>query len=303
MPSFFDLQVNGFFGADFNDENLTAEQLSKAIDRLRQDGVDGILATVITDSDEAMLSRIQRIVELRNTSDAARRMIAGLHIEGPFISPLAGYVGAHPKQHARQCEQDFMQRIIEAGEGLVRLVTLAPEQDPAAKLTSWLVDQNIRVAAGHCDPTSDQLREAIDHGLTMFTHLGNGCPAQMHRHDNIVQRVLSLSEHLVVCFIADGFHVPLVALRNYVRCVPPENLVFTTDCIAAAGLGAGTYRLAGQMIRVEAGMPPTSEDGSHFVGSSAQMPDMYRRLRDELGFSHEQLAYSMAELPRRATGC
>ena len=303
LPNFFDLQVNGFYGADFNDAELTMEQLDQAVIRLQQDHVGGILATVITDSNEAMLSRVRRIVELRKASPAAEQMIAGLHIEGPFISPVPGYVGAHPKQYARPCEQAFMQQILDAGEGLVRLVTLAPEQDPDAHLTAWLTAQNVRVAAGHCDPTYDQLCRAIDHGLSMFTHLGNGCPAQLHRHDNIVQRVLSLSDRLIVCFIADGFHVPLVALKNYIRCVPPENLVFTTDCIAAAGLGAGTYRLAGQTIRVEAGMPPTSEDGSHFVGSSAQMPDMYYRLHHELGLSCTQLAYSMAELPRRATGC
>ncbi|WP_417739872.1 N-acetylglucosamine-6-phosphate deacetylase [Rosistilla oblonga] len=303
LPKFFDLQVNGFFGADFNDASLSESQLDAAVTRLQQDNVSGILATVITDSNEAMLARVRRIVELRKLLPAAAAMIPGLHIEGPFISSVTGYIGAHPAAHARQCEQGFMEELLAAGEGLIRLVTIAPEQDPGGKLTRWLVDQNVVVAAGHCDPSVEQLATTIDQGLSMFTHLGNGCPQLMHRHDNIIQRVLSMSDRLVVCMIADGFHVPLVALQNYIRCIPPENLVFTTDCIAAAGLGAGVYTLAGQQIRVEAGMPPTSADGSHFVGSSAQMPDMYRRLRDELGISQKQLEYSMFELPRRATGC
>lgn len=303
FPSFFDLQVNGFFGADFNDANLSHDQFGAAIKRLVEDNVSGILATVITDSDDAMEARVRRVVELRKQTDGADQMIPGLHIEGPFISEVSGYVGAHPAAYARQTEQPSMERLLEAGDGLIRVVTLAPEKDPGGKLTRWLADQGICVAAGHTNATRDQLAEAIDQGLSMFTHLGNGCPPEMHRHDNIVQRALSLADKMIICFIADGFHVPLTALGNYIQCVPPENLIFTTDCIAAAGLGAGLYTLAGQEIYVEAGMPPMSADRTHFVGSSAQMPDMYNRLRDELGISLKQLEHSMCELPRKATGC
>ena len=83
------------------------------------------------------------------------------------------------------------------------------------RVIRMLADRGIRVAAGHCDPSGDQLRAAIDAGLSMFTHLGNGCPLMMHRHDNIIQRVLSLSDRLWIGFISDGVHVPLPALRNY----------------------------------------------------------------------------------------
>ena len=301
-PKFFDLQVNGFFGADFNDERLSSEKFHTAIDRLSEDNVDGILATIITDSHEAMVARIRRLVELIGEFDDAESIVKGLHIEGPFISPVEGYVGAHPVEHTQVADKDQMRELLDAGDGLVRLVTLAPEQDPGASLTRLLTDNGVCVSAGHCDPSRDQLVEAIDQGLSMFTHLGNGCPADMHRHDNIIQRVLSLADRLYICFIADGFHVPFVALANYLKCVPPDKLIFTTDCIAAAGLGAGTYTLAGQNVRVEEGKPPTAADGSHFIGSSAQMPDMYKRLKDELGLSVDQLAYSMSELPREAVG-
>ena len=78
-----------------------------------------------------------------------------------------------------------------------------------------LADQGICVAGGHCNPTLDQLDAAIDAGLSAFTHLGNGCPKGQDRHDNIIQRVLSRSDKLWVCFIADGVHVPWSALGNY----------------------------------------------------------------------------------------
>ena len=107
---------------------------------------------------------------------------------------------------------------LEAAGGMARYVTLAPERDEDNRVTRFLAGQGIRVAAGHCNPSLDELRAAIGAGLTLFTHLGNGCPAMMPRHDNIVQRALSLSDQLYIGFIADGVHVPFVALKNYLKC-------------------------------------------------------------------------------------
>ena len=115
-----------------------------------------------------------------------------------------------------------------------RLVTLAPERDPGLKVTRWLAGQAILVSAGHCDASTDQLRAAIDAGLSMFTHLGNGCPTTLHRHDNIIQRVLSLRKRLTISFIADGVHVPAAALGNYLRLAGVDRSIVVTDAITAA---------------------------------------------------------------------
>ena len=96
-------------------------------------------------------------------------------------------------------------------------VTLAPERDNGFAVTRMLAGRGIIVSAGHTDATLEELRGAVDAGLSMFTHVGNGCPMHMNRHDNIVQRALSLSDRLWLCFIADGAHVPFVALGNYLR--------------------------------------------------------------------------------------
>jgi len=92
----------------------------------------------------------------------------------------------------------------------------APERDAGGAVTRMLTDKGIVVAAGHSDTTLDQLETAIDHGLALFTHLGNACPAMIPRHDNIVQRVLSVSDRLSISFIADGHHRYETAL-NYRR--------------------------------------------------------------------------------------
>ena len=122
------------------------------------------------------------------------KMIAGFHIEGPFLNESPGYIGAHPPDYAIMGNIDDAKRLLDSAQGLTKLVTLAPERDPNYRVTSMLKELNITVSAGHCNPTQDEMAEAIENGLTMFTHLGNGCPMTLERHDNIIQRILEISD-------------------------------------------------------------------------------------------------------------
>lgn len=233
-PGFFDLQVNGYGGVDFNHDGLTPESLHTACARLAADGVDGMLATIISEDLPIMIRRLQRLVQARAQDPLCARLIAGVHIEGPFLRPDGGYQGAHPPEAMRQADPDTAARLIEAGDGLVRLMTLAPECDPDQRTTRWLADHGVRVSAGHTDASLDTLRAAIDQGLTIFTHVGNGCPVMLNRHDNIIQRALHLADRLWLCFIADGVHIPPFALRNYLRLAGTARAVIVTDAMAAA---------------------------------------------------------------------
>lgn len=285
---YVDLQVNGYGGVDFNADGMTGEQLQAACARLRQDGVRSILATVITDHLDAMASRIRTIVALREQDSLAKQIIAGIHIEGPFINETAGYRGAHPLDAVRLATTDAMQRLLDAGGGLVKLVTLAPERDEKLFVTSMLVKQQIIVSAGHCDATLDELNAAADAGLSMFTHVGNGCPMHgMHRHDNIIQRALHVSDRIWMCFIADGVHVPFVALKNYLRAASLDRCIVVTDAVAPAGLGPGRYTLGRWDLLISEDMVARAPDGSHFVGSAISMPESERRLMAELGLSKQ----------------
>src|SRR5262249_45652085 len=157
------------------------------------DGVAGILATIITDDLGVMCRRLSAIAAFRERDSLARRLVAGIHIEGPFLNEVDGYRGAHPLDAIRPANMESMARLLDAAGGLTRIVTLAPERDPAMAVTRFLASQGIVVSAGHTDATLDELHRAVDAGLSMFTHVGNGCPMVMHRHDNIVQRALSLA--------------------------------------------------------------------------------------------------------------
>jgi len=306
MPSsngFVDLQVNGYAGVDFNSDNLSADEMHKACEAIRDSGVVGILATIITDQIDVMSARLARLNKLREADPLASEIVWGVHIEGPFINPEKGYVGAHPIDAVRPANVEDMKKLLEAAGGLTRYVTLAPEYDDDMRTTQFLSDAGIRVAAGHCNPSLDQLRAALDAGLTLFTHLGNGCPGTMNRHDNIIQRALSLTDRLTVCWIADDIHVPFTALRNYLRCVGFERCLVVSDSISAAGLGPGRYDLAGHEIIVDENLVTCMDgDTSHLAGSATSLPQMAVKLRKQLGLTDEQVNKLCRDNPRRVIG-
>ncbi len=296
----FDLQVNGYAGTDFNRDGLTAEQLHHACQCLVEDGCDSILATFITDEIPKLERRMRTLAELREKDPLAQRVITGIHIEGPFINPIKGYVGAHPPHAVKPANVEDAKKLLDAAGGLARLVTLAPEHDEGCKTTTWLASQGVVVSAGHCDPSLDQLRAACDAGLSMFTHVGNGCPIQMHRHDNIIQRVLSLHDRLWLCFIPDGVHVPFFVLKNWLRSTGLDRVVFVTDAISAARLGPGRYTLAGWDILIGEDLVARSPDGSHFVGSTVTVPRIKANALHELGMTEAEVGRVLDENPRRA---
>jgi N-acetylglucosamine-6-phosphate deacetylase len=298
----FDLQVNGFGGVDFNRDGLTAEEMRAACEKLRAAGGGQFLATIITADLDAMCRRLAALVRCRQSDPLVAAMMVGIHLEGPFINESHGYVGAHPVAAVIPGEIGAMQRLLEAAEGLVKLVTLAPERDPGFAVTRMLAAGGICVSAGHCDPTLSQLRGAIDHGLKMFTHLGNGCPTWLHRHDNIIQRVLSVSDELWVCFIADGVHVPFPILNSFLRLVGIDRSIVVTDAISAAGLGPGDYSLGERKIAIGEDGVAWSADGSHFVGSTVTMRQTRENLQVQLGLGENATVALLDLNPRRALG-
>ncbi len=297
---YFDVQVNGYAGHDFNSAALGLDQWHEACVRLREDGMKGILATIITDELETMAERLAKIVRMREQDPIVREMVAGLHIEGPFINGERGYVGTHPPAAVRAADLSSMRRLLDAAGGLTRIVTLAPECDPDFAVTKFLAKQGITVSAGHCNASIDQLRGAIDAGVSMYTHLGNGCPMQMHRHDNILQRVLSFSDRLWISFIADGVHVPFFALKNYLRSAGTDRVVITTDAMAAAGLGPGSYRLGSLHVEVGEDLAAWAPDRSHLMGSAITMPRVVQNLREQLGLNEMQIKQLVCENPQNA---
>lgn len=296
---FVDLQVNGYADVDFNADVLSAEAVAGVCCRLRSEGVAGILATVITADVPSMCRRLANVVRVREADPEIAGMIWGIHIEGPFLNEETGYIGAHPKDCALPANTDDAKKLVEAAGGLTKIVTLAPERDAGNRITEFLAGQGVCVSAGHCNPTLDQLRASIDAGLAMFTHLGNGCPGQLPRHDNIIQRVLSVSDRLHIGFIADGVHVPFVALANYLKCCGLDRAFVVTDAICGAGLGPGEYAIGDQKVVIDENLATWSADRSHLVGSAGTMRRSEENLRSSLGFSDPQIQQLLCDNPRK----
>jgi len=292
---YFDIQVNGYGGIDYNQNDLTLEDLRLSCSKLKADGVEGIFATIITADFQDMISRIKKLVVLRQQEPLIHEIIKGIHIEGPFLNNDDGYRGAHPKQHILKPNVDQLKELLDATGGLCRVFTLAPEMDTDNVLIKYLYSQKIIVSAGHCDPDLEELRSAIDDGLSMFTHLGNGCPQILARHDNIIQRVLSLKDHLKICFIADGIHIPFYALKNYIKLAGIENCIITTDAMAAAGAKAGRYTISNIELEVGEDRIVREPGKSNFAGSAIDMRSSALNLKTEIGLGEEeinQLTYS-----------
>ena len=260
-PGFFDLQVNGFAGVDFNDPATRPEDVRRTADALLSTGVTRFLPTLITSSFEDFVQCAGTVLNADHPS------IAGLHMEGPYISPVDGPRGAHRRAHVIPALLgDFLRRQ-EAARGRIVLVTLAPEAPGAIRLIETLVHTGIRVAIGHSAATPGQIRDAVRAGATLSTHLGNGCASMLPRTRNLIWEQLAADE-LTASLIVDGHHLPPGAVKAMIRAKTPERTVLVTDATAAAGCAPGRYVLGGVEVDLDRDGRVTVPGTEHFGGSA-----------------------------------
>ncbi len=264
FPGFFDLQVNGFAGVDFNDPHGAAEQAQSAMAAMQATGVTRFLPTLITSSFEGFAQSARRLMKI------ADPMMAGLHMEGPYISPADGPRGAHPLRHVVAASIDDFKRRQEAADGRIVLVTLAPEVEGAPGLIEYLVTENIRVAIGHTAASPETIREAVSAGATLSTHLGNGCANLLPRHPNFIWEQLAADE-LFASFIVDGHHLPPATVKAMMRAKTPARTMLVTDAIAAAGCAPGKYVLGETTVELSADGRVAESGKSWLAGSALTM--------------------------------
>jgi len=297
-----DLQINGAFGVDFAACDLSATQLEACCQKLEAEGVVEFLATIITDSIPNLCQALRRLCQLRRGSPLVSRMISGFHVEGPFLSSVAGFVGAHDPQRTKDANIQDSELLWEAGEGLVRLVTLAPERDRGGEVTAWWVERGCLVSIGHSDASLSDIETVTSAGASLVTHYGNGCPQLLARHDNILQRLLYFKERLMFTLIADGAHLPRFFVENLVHVLGEDRLIVVSDAIHSAGCGSGTYYLAGRPIQVGQDGIPRTPDGLYLAGSGWTQRRMDRWLAEELGWSQPRRHKLFHDNPRKVLG-
>lgn len=235
-----DLQVNGFAGIDLNDGAITAENAACLVRALQQVGVTTFLPTLITAAPVELTMRLRAITAVLSADPTLESSIAGIHLEGPFISPQEGARGAHPATYVLPPDWELFERWQEVAEGRIRIITLSPEWPGAPRFIAHCRDRGVIPAVGHTAATPEQIREAVDAGASLSTHLGNGVHAVLPRHPNYLWEQLATDE-LWASVIADGFHLPDAVLKTFLR-VKGARLILVSDSVALAGLPPGAYQ-------------------------------------------------------------
>jgi N-acetylglucosamine-6-phosphate deacetylase len=294
----FDFQVNGFGGVDFQSPNLSLEDMVRAVATLQRHSTAGILFTLITDGIDSICRKLDRIERFRQQDERIAAVVKGYHIEGPWISAEPGYHGAHPVDLVSTPSLSDYHRLRDAAGGNLKLITLAPEVDGSVPVIEAAKSDGIRISLGHTNASNDDIDHAIRAGATLATHVGNAVPLHMHRHDNIIQRLLSRDE-LIACLIPDGLHLPPSVLKNYYRAKPADATFFTTDCMAAAGAPPGRYTVGPHTVDVaEDGIVRLPGD-KRFAGSSLTLDRGVKNIVNWLNIEPELAVEMCSTLPAR----
>jgi len=266
LPGFVDLQVNGYFGEEFRIAD--ADGWARVVTRLPQTGVTALLPTFVTAPPGALGAALRAASALIPALPAGAARVLGVHAEGPFISPARK--GAHHEAWITDPTPAAVDELLEAGQGVLRLVTLAPERDGALAAIDRLTGAGVLVSVGHSDATARQVAAAADHGARMVTHLFNAQRGLHHREPGVVGQALA-DQRLTSGLIADLHHVSPQVCVMAVHAAPGR-ICAVTDAAACAGMPPGRYLLGGEPIELPAGdgEPPVRDDGT-LAGSALRM--------------------------------
>jgi N-acetylglucosamine-6-phosphate deacetylase len=238
-PGWIDVQVNGFAGYDVNAANLEPEQVKEMVRVLWRLGITRLLPTVITESYAHIERCLSVIADACRDPDVAVS-VAGIHLEGPYISPLEGARGAHPEQHVRAPDWEEFLGWQQAAKGLIRLVTLSPEHRNAVDFIERATAAGVVVGIGHTLASTAQIEAAVAAGAKLATHLGNGAPATIVRHPNPIWDQLA-NDALTASFIFDGHHLPSNVMKVMLRAKGKDKSLLISDAVALAGMPPGIY--------------------------------------------------------------
>jgi N-acetylglucosamine-6-phosphate deacetylase len=249
-PGFIDIQVNGFAGVDINGPNFQGNELVDVCRNLLKTGVTRFCPTLITADYRRFARNIGQIREAREKHSLVRAMVLGIHLEGPYIDPADGPRGAHPRAHVTDPDWDKFERLLKLGQGLVRMVTLAPETRGGLAFIQKASQSGLAVGIGHCNPEPDVVDQAVRAGARISTHLGNGIHHLLDRSKNCLQKQLS-HDGLMASIICDGLHLPDYFVKNLVRAKGKSKVVLITDATAASYAPPSRYSIGDLAVEAD----------------------------------------------------
>jgi len=239
-PGLIDIQINGFMGIDFGGDDLTPEGIRMATRELWSKGITVFLPTVITNSHENLIKSFSVLSGVFDDPEI-RNSIPGFHLEGPYISPVEGYRGAHLEKYIRKPDWAEFLELQKAARNKIVLVTVAPETEGAIAFIRKCAESGVVVSLGHHNGTAEKIKEAVDAGASLSTHLGNGCANMINRHLNPLWPQLA-DDRLAISIIADGYHLTREEVQCFYKIKGPERTILVSDALDLAGLPPGEYK-------------------------------------------------------------
>ena len=265
VPGFVDVHVHGGGRASYvagdQDQALTAAALH------RQHGTTTTMASLVSGTPETLAAAVSELAELVEDG-----VLAGIHLEGPFLSTKR--CGAHDPALLIEPEADVVRKLLDAGRGAIKMVTLAAELRHATKAVATLAGEGVIAAIGHTDASYDETRTAIGAGATVATHLFNAMRPVHHREPGPIPALLE-DERVTIELICDGVHLHPAIVRTAIAGAGTDRVVLVTDAMDAAGAGDGDYVLGALAVQVVDGVARLVEGGS-IAGSTLTMDRAFR---------------------------
>ncbi|MFE4546176.1 N-acetylglucosamine-6-phosphate deacetylase [Streptomyces sp. NPDC056785] len=291
VPGFVDLHNHGGGGASFT--SGTVEEVLRGVHTHRLHGTTTVVASTVTGDMDGLAQRAGLLSELAEQGD-----IAGIHFEGPFISPCRK--GAHSEELLRDPDPAEVRKLIDAARGHARMVTLATELPGGLDSVRLLAEHGVIAAIGHTDATYEQTVEAIDAGATVATHLFNAMPPLGHRTPGPITALLE-DERITVELINDGTHLHPAALQLAFHHAGADRVAFITDAMDAAGFGDGRYLLGPLEVEVSEGVARLVEGGS-IAGSTLTLDRAFQRAVTVDRLPVEDVVAALSANPARLLG-
>jgi N-acetylglucosamine-6-phosphate deacetylase len=296
IPGLIDVHVHGGFGVGFGNPDTLESDLATYSQRVVENGVTGFLTSIATPDAPSLINVITAYAQLFK-KDFGGAVPLGIHLEGPFLSREKK--GAFHPEWLRDPDLEQARAFLEAGDGWIRQMTLAPELPHADEVAALFRQQGVVVAAGHTNADYETAQRALRSNFTHVTHTFNAQRGFHHRQPGVFGAVLT-SDEVTAELIADTIHVHPGAMKTLYRCLGDDRIVLITDAILGAGLPDGVYESVEFMVTIKDGVV-TLEDGT-LAGSSARLNHCVRNMHQTVGVPLHQ-AVKMASLnPARAMG-
>ncbi len=301
-PGLWDLQVNGYAGQAFSSRELTPRQVADIGRKMFAFGVTRFLPTLTTERQEVLVHGLRTIDEACRIDPLLERQIAGIHLEGPYISREDGPRGAHPASCCRAPDWDEFQRLQEAAQGRIRLLTMGVEFDSAAEFVGRVVAGGVLVAIGHTAADSRQIRRAVDAGARLSTHLGNGSHRYLPRHPNYLWDQLA-EDRLWASLIVDGHHLPPEVVKTFLRAKTPARCILVSDLASQAGLPPGRYASGLADVEIlDDGRLVVAGQRQFLAGASQPLSTAVARVMDFAGLDLASAVTLASQQPARLLG-